>query len=1489
MSNITETSNIDNEWLEKSVSDGRIRYYEASDFKDIKPIGRGSFGDVFRANWRNISFALKSFNDEQTLKEIVKELKMQQNVDSHENILRFYGITKFETNSTYQAIKYSLVLEYADGGTLRAYLKKHFNELNWDDKYQLASQLANAVEFIHECDIIHRDLHSHNILIPLAILNGRRENVIDGTPSAYSNLYKECWKCEPDERPNIQKVVLTLKSIISPENNDIIMDNNNEEIDNCEMDKLASESYESFDDCALNDISSLIDVSIGSISSQSIIPNKVRIDDKAYSAKFSLETIINLGESVEPYLPLIIAATSLIKQTVEAFEYAQYNKRSCAVLVERVQAAEVALNHCKQGNEKNFCKKAYYSSFERFVAILEEIKGFIQDVAHLSGYRKFISNDIIKVRFQQLITDFDSIVSDLQLIMFIANEEKRKKDIDTLQKDINEMTRFLEKINGGVTTSDKKINNIFEYIITLKGKSSEKGFNPIINRIDSNELKEPIGGSQPVVSSRNKHEIHKKLYRGQDVACKLIAEEQNKSDKSDKSPETVPPISSRVHAELAILSNLEKCDYIINFHGLCEKDGSVLGVFGWAENGNLRELYEKFDIEWPRKLTIAINICRGIIFLHGCQILHRDIRCENILITENLEPKISNFEYTYALQANTSDIRQITQIIRWLAPEKMNSKKGEEGNVPYTIQCEIFSFGMLLWELAFQKVPYIDMEISEIQNHVLSGKREHLNFPLSSYGVEKEYGNIIKAAWLSDPSLRPELNYLFDVLEDLSSTFISEDSNRGLNPKDTIVDTSKFAEAVGPYLPLITAVASFTQQIVKAYESAQYNKKSCAALIERVQAAEVAVQALNRRRQENEKNFRNQSYYYNFERFVAILREIKGFVQDVTHLSGYRKFISSVHIKERFQQLITDFDSVVADLRLAMVIANEDERRSDIAMLQEDIDEMTKFLEKIEGGVTTIDKKISNVLEHISTLISKSFEKGFNPIINKIDPNELKEPVGGSQPVVSSRNKHKIHKKLYRGQDAACKLIAEEQNKSADKSSETVSPILNRVYAESAILSNLGKCDYIINFHGLCEKDGSVLGVFGWAENGNLRELYGRYEIEWPRKLKIALNICRGIIFLHGCQILHHDIRCENILITENLEPKISNFKYSRAIQANTTNIGNITQIVRWLAPEKMNSKKIQTEIAAAVSAAQQAPKKDEGKKDDYYIPYTIQCEIFSFGMLLWELAFQRFPYKDMEISEIQKHVLSGKREHLNFPFSSYGVEKEYGNIIKAAWQSDPSLRPELSYLFNDLENLSSPLLSDPPRRLNPKRSEMEITPIELPPGDTDDFDLDQIDFILPMMKLEDGISAHKIGDRKKAFDCFEKHAEINNKVAKYWLGYYYWEGYVVDKNLGKAAELFKEAADKGQPDAQLRYAFALSDKNSPLKFNLEDFVKYLTMAAYNGNAAAQFNLGDLYFNGKLGISKDEEKGLSYLKLAAIKGQPKARAMLDKLKINYFV
>ena len=49
-------------------------------------------------------------------------------------------------------------MEYADGGSLQSYLKENFNKLEWNEKYQLAFQLASAVECMHSEGIIHCDL-----------------------------------------------------------------------------------------------------------------------------------------------------------------------------------------------------------------------------------------------------------------------------------------------------------------------------------------------------------------------------------------------------------------------------------------------------------------------------------------------------------------------------------------------------------------------------------------------------------------------------------------------------------------------------------------------------------------------------------------------------------------------------------------------------------------------------------------------------------------------------------------------------------------------------------------------------------------------------------------------------------------------------------------------------------------------------------------------------------------------------------------------------------------------------------------------------------------------------------------------------------------------------------------------------------------------------------------------------------------------------------
>ncbi|PKK65451.1 hypothetical protein RhiirC2_755021, partial [Rhizophagus irregularis] len=55
--------------------------------------------------------------------------------------------------------------------------------------------------------------------------------------------------------------------------------------------------------------------------------------------------------------------------------------------------------------------------------------------------------------------------------------------------------------------------------------------------------------------------------------------------------------------------------------------------------------------------------------------------------------------------------------------------------------------------------------------------------------------------------------------------------------------------------------------------------------------------------------------------------------------------------------------------------------------------------------------------------------------------------------------------------------------------------------------------------------------VLEWAEKGNLKEVYKQYDITWNRKVHMVLDICRGIMFLNGANIFHHDIRCENVMV----------------------------------------------------------------------------------------------------------------------------------------------------------------------------------------------------------------------------------------------------------------------------------------------------------------------------------------------------------------------
>ncbi|CAJ0648518.1 9633_t:CDS:2 [Entrophospora sp. SA101] len=107
--------------------------------------------------------ALKSINIDQKypFEQFLNEAKQHGKVEHHSNILRFYGITKEKKHKK----NYMFVLEYANNGNLCDYLKSNFNTMDWNIKLKFAKQIVSAVRHLHENKIVHRDLHSKNILI----------------------------------------------------------------------------------------------------------------------------------------------------------------------------------------------------------------------------------------------------------------------------------------------------------------------------------------------------------------------------------------------------------------------------------------------------------------------------------------------------------------------------------------------------------------------------------------------------------------------------------------------------------------------------------------------------------------------------------------------------------------------------------------------------------------------------------------------------------------------------------------------------------------------------------------------------------------------------------------------------------------------------------------------------------------------------------------------------------------------------------------------------------------------------------------------------------------------------------------------------------------------------------------------------------------------------------------------------------------------------
>ena len=143
-----------------------------------------------------------------------------------------------------------------------------------------------------------------------------------------------------------------------------------------------------------------------------------------------------------------------------------------------------------------------------------------------------------------------------------------------------------------------------------------------------------------------------------------------------------------------------KSDHIVAIKGICLESPYSL-VMELMPKGSLYDLlHSNQELPWAIRYQIALDAAWGLKDLHEYKILHRDLKSLNILLDDRLRAKLADFGLAKVKNETSSQSSVAKGTVLWMAPELFDDEP------KMTTASDIYSFGMVLWELLTRKLPY---------------------------------------------------------------------------------------------------------------------------------------------------------------------------------------------------------------------------------------------------------------------------------------------------------------------------------------------------------------------------------------------------------------------------------------------------------------------------------------------------------------------------------------------------------------------------------------------------------------------------------------------------------------------------------------------------------------------------------------------------------------------------------------------------------------
>ncbi|KAK4759235.1 hypothetical protein SAY87_022366 [Trapa incisa] len=246
--------------------------------------------------------------------------------------------------------------------------------------------------------------------------------------------------------------------------------------------------------------------------------------------------------------------------------------------------------------------------------------------------------------------------------------------------------------------------------------------------------------------------VYHALWYGSDVAVKVFSKQEYSDD-----------VILSFKQEVSLMKKLRHPNILL-FMGAVTSPERLCIVTEFLPRGSLFRLLQRHmaKLDWRRRIHMGLDIARGMNYLHHYNppIIHRDLKSSNLLVDKNWNVKVADFGLSRLKHETFLTTKTGKGTPQWMAPEVLRNEPSDE-------KSDIYSFGVIMWELTTEKIPWDNLNSMQVIGAV-GFMNQRLDIPKDA---DPQWASIMESCWDNDPQCRPSFQELLEKLKDLKRQY----------------------------------------------------------------------------------------------------------------------------------------------------------------------------------------------------------------------------------------------------------------------------------------------------------------------------------------------------------------------------------------------------------------------------------------------------------------------------------------------------------------------------------------------------------------------------------------------------------------------------------------------------------------------------------------------------------------------------------------------